>query len=154
MIDDLKEIKIQSCLLKDEQSQLHQMPDLGFDHLLQSHVESELKTQSISDLSFGESATSSSYSFAALKRTRQFCCFGKCTSYRQSSLECSFMAPFVWHLDFSSPNVDDWRSNAPFPNLLPFPSLFAHDAFGQLLGGSNEKYLVTSQNKVDSCGAH
>jgi len=55
LIDDLKEIKIQSCLLKDEQSQLHQMPDLGSDHLLQSHVESGLKTQSISDLSFGES---------------------------------------------------------------------------------------------------
>jgi len=109
LIDDLKEIKIQICLIKDEQSQLHQMPDLGSDHLLQSHVESGLKTQSISA---SENATRSSYSFAALKRTRQFCCFGKCTSYRQSSLECSFMAPFVWHLDFSSPNADNWRSNA------------------------------------------
>ena len=109
MIDDFKEIKIQSCLLKDEQSQLHQMPDLGSDYLLQSHVESGLKTLSISA---SEKATRSSYSFAALKRTRRFCCFGKCTSYRQSSLECSFMAPFVWHLDFSSPNADNWISNA------------------------------------------
>ena len=52
------------------------------------------------------------------------------------------------------PTIGDRMPLVPFPNLLPFPSLFAYAAFGQPLGGSNEKYLVTSQNKVDSCGAH
>ena len=104
-----------------------------------------------SPISASEKATRSSYSFAALKRTRQFCCFGKCTSYRQSSL--LLLPPSYGTSTFPAPmpTIGDRMPLVTFPDLLPFPSLFPYAAFGQPLGGSNEKYLVTSQNKVDYC---